>query len=330
MTGSNVGASTSTSSSYYIVVGGSTTTKGSVTPKMTVDVPGVVDDSGEYSGTAIATSANVSNNTIYIPASTATTSTTASGTTYATITPSTTVQYRNFTAGYTPAGNFKINAISTQESINMAQPNADTTLSNSSKPYSKVTIEGYYRGYTTSHYYPRVQQTGSVTGYSAGVTHYNVTLSTSKTIDSATYYVLGTLSMGNYSLFKDGIVLSKSTLYNMGYCYEMYRASSTGTLTSYQFTIFLYWENSTLFVLTQSSSIYVPYTTSSSYGIWKIFGSPLIFLSNTNSPTPSQAFAKGSISVGSSTTRYSTTSISTALVSDSNKEYYSLPTVWYG
>lgn len=331
LSSSTVNASTSTSSLYYIVVSGATTTKGSVTPKMTVDVPGVVDDAGEYTGAAIATSANVSSKTIYIPASDSSTSTSASGTTYDTITPLTSVQYRNFTAGYTPAGNFKIDAISTQESTNMAQPNADTTLSNSSKPYSKVTIEGYYRGYTTTHYYPRAQRVGSVTSYNGAIIHYVVTLSTSKTIDSTTYYVLGTLAMNNYAVYLGGIVISTAQLYNMGYCYEMYRSSSTGSLTSSQFIIYLYLENSVLYVLTNTNTIYVPYTTSATYGLWKIFGLPLIFLSKTNSPTPAQAFAKSTYSISTSTTsRYSTTAISAASASDSSKEYYPLPTVWYG
>ena len=332
LTGSNVGASTSTSSSYYITVSGTTTTNGSVTPKMTVDVPGVVDDSGEYPGTAVTTSANVSAKTIYIPASDSSTSTTASGTTYATITPSTSVQYRNFTAGYTPAGNFKIAAISTQELTVASQANEETTYDGSSKPYKTVNIMGYYRGYTTNHYYPRAQRVGSTTTYSGAVAHYAVTLSATRAVDSTTYYVLGTIAMDNYMLYLGGEAFPTSTLVNMGYCYEMYRTSPTGSLTSSQFPIYLYLlGGTTLYILTTSSTIYMPYATASGYGMWKIFSLPLIFLSKTNSSTPANVFTKGANSVDTSTTsRYSTTAISTANASDSNKEYYSLPSTWYG
>ena len=228
LTSSNVGASTSTSSSYYIVVGGSTTTKGSVTPKMTVDVPGVVDDSGEYSGTAIATSANVSNNTIYIPASTATTSTTASGTTYATITPSTTVQYRNFTAGYTPAGNFKIAAIE-----GMTLPSSyDTYATGTTK--ATITASGEYyinipTGYNSAAANYKIKPS-IVVGYTRTTYPYRPDMTSTATI----YYFTPSSTAIVSGFYPFGYLATSSTSYPIKFArYQGYNIGTTPVWVGY-------------------------------------------------------------------------------------------------
>ena len=324
MSSNNVNASTSTSSSYYIVVSGATTTTGSVTPKMTVDVPGVVDDAGEYTGAAIATSANVSSKTIYIPASDSSTSTTASGTTYATITPSTSVQYRNFTAGYTPAGNFKIAAISTQTATRMSQPNADTTLDGSTKPYSKVTVSGYVRGYSTYRYSVRAT-TASPTSYSSATSYYYIGFEDTLTVDSTTYYIWGTMSTSNMSICAlGGEVFPTTTLYYVGSLTYRYRTSSTATMSSVNLSLYLYKNGNTLYILSAASQVYLP---SSTYAINVPFMHPFIITKTTTSiPTWTTATLTSSTS---SSSRYGAARIVIDSTSTAVKQYVDLPSTSY-
>jgi hypothetical protein len=314
MSSNNVNASTSTSSSYYIVVSGATTTTGSVTPKMTVDVPGVVDDAGEYTGAAIATSANVGSKTIYIPASGSSTSTTASGTTYDTITPSTSVQYRNFTAGYTPAGNFKIEAMPT-----MTLP---TSYSTSATGTTKATITAtgiHYinipTGYNSTAANYKIQPS-VIIGYTRQTYPYKPDMTSTATIyyfkPSSTAIVTGYYPLGYFA--------TSSTTYPIKFArYQGYNISTTAVWvgyasinatysgTSHNCAIYAIFYNNRLYLCTNSTSAYIYASAGqqgnySTYPAIMLFGDIVIGLAST-SYTPT--FTSMSTYVGSISGAYS-------------------------
>jgi hypothetical protein len=314
LVGSNVNASTSTSSDYYITVSGSTTTEGSITPKMTVNVSGVVDDATQYTGSAIATSANVSTKTIYIPATSSSTGTTASGDTYATITPSTSVQYRNFTAGYTPTGNFKIEAMPT-----MTLP---TSYSTSATGTTKATITAtgeYYinvpTGYNSTAANYKIQPS-VILGYTRAIYPYKPDMTSTTTIyyfkPSSTaimsgYYPLGYLATSTTSY---PIKFARYQGYNIGTTavwvgYASINATSSGT--SHTCAIYAIFYNNRLYLCTNSASAYIYASAGqqgnySTYPAITLFGDIVIGLAST-SYTPT--FTSMSTYVGSISGSYS-------------------------
>lgn len=255
-------------------------------------------------------------------------SSSSSGTSKATITPSTSAaQYLNIPTGYnSTASYYTIDKISTRTQddslVVNCDPNADITYDGSTKPYSKVVVYGYVRGYTTSTIFPRVT-TASPSAYNSATTYYQISMSTAKSISSSTYYIWGTISIsGGHPYDVGGKMIPTNTLYPMGWLYTAYRTSYTGTMTTASLKFYLYYSGDVIYIVSTTRAFYVPAT--STYSLYFMFETPILFLTNRTSV----AITAGSYTVNTTSYqyRYSATRLFADSVVNQNKTYYTLAT----